>query len=68
MLDRPLYEHIVILQRCKSQMMDCFAPTSERRNPIRRTVRAGQELVAVRQAPTRAKLRSDWDGSWNEGQ
>jgi hypothetical protein len=41
-----------------SQLVDCFAPTSECRYPIRRTVRAGQELVAVRQAASRAKLRS----------
>jgi hypothetical protein len=57
-LDRPLHEHVVILQHYRSQTVDHFAPTSGRSDAIRRTVRAGQELVAVRQAPTRAKLRS----------
>jgi hypothetical protein len=47
-LDRPLHEHIDILQCCSSQIVECFAPTSGRRNPIRRTVRAGQELLEVR--------------------
>jgi len=60
-LDRPFHEHAVILQCCRLQMVDSFAPTSERRDPVWQTVRAGQELVAVRQAPTPAKLRAEVD-------
>jgi hypothetical protein len=46
------------LAQVRSEACRGFPGRKSRQTPVRRTVRAGQELVEVRQAASRAKLRS----------